>query len=65
VKWTIIDVKGYKLHLKSRNKTLVVDLSKVLKSGHYGNLDPGKPVTIRGIGADDGSILAESIHSGI
>ena len=64
MKGTIVDLGDTTLHLKSDEKTVEVDLTNVLKSGRHGNMDPGKPVTIRGIEATPGVLTAESIISG-
>jgi hypothetical protein len=64
VKGTTVDVANSKPHLKTRDEVVEVDLSKVLETGRHGNLDPGKPVTIRGASRATGAMAAESIYSG-
>jgi hypothetical protein len=64
VKGTIVDVVNSKLHLKMRDEVVEVALSNVLATGRHGNLDPGKPVTIRGASGATGAMAAESIYSG-
>jgi hypothetical protein len=64
IRGIILDVTDSKLRLKARDRTIEVDLGNVLASGRHGNIDPGKPVTIKGIGSADGSLIADSIYSG-
>ena len=64
VRGIITEVTDAKMHLRTRDRTIEVDLSNVLVSGRYGNIDPGKPVTIKGTASADGSLLADSIYSG-
>jgi hypothetical protein len=63
-KGVIVESSDDKLRLKTGGATFEVDLKKVLQSGRLGNTDPGKPVTILGTGGPNGSIIADSIHSG-
>ena len=58
MKGTIVDLGDTTLHLKSDETTVEVDLTNVLKSGRHGNMDPGKPVTVRGIEATRGILTA-------
>ncbi len=64
VRGIIAEVTDAKMLLRTRDKTIEVDLSNVLANGRYGNLDPGKPVTIKGTASAAGSFLADSIYSG-
>jgi hypothetical protein len=59
-KGVIVESSGDILRLKTRGVTLQVDLRKVVESGRLGNFDPGKPVTVRGTGGPNGSIVADS-----
>lgn len=63
-KGVIVESSGDSLRLKTPAATVAVDLKKVLQSGRLGNIDPGKPVTIRGTGGPNGSLVADSIYSG-
>lgn len=64
MKGTIVNVSGDKLQLKSNGSVMDVDITNVMKSGRYGTLDVGKPVTVRGVSSADGKLTAESVHSG-
>jgi hypothetical protein len=63
-KGVIIESSDDRLRLKTGAATVDVDLRKVLQSGRLGNIDPGKPVTIRGTRGPNDSVVADSIYSG-
>jgi hypothetical protein len=64
VRGSVMDVSDNKMHLKSGDKTIEIDLSEVLQSGRLGNIDPGKPITVLGASNADGVFVANSIYSG-
>jgi hypothetical protein len=64
VKGTVSEVNGSRLLLRSGDKIVEVDLTNALQKGNVGNIDPGKPVFVEGIGQPGGSVKADTVYSG-